>query len=597
VRDLLGVDVQAAADFPQDDSGYGFDNISDALSISPLLMERYLAAAERVARMAVFGPPALRPAVMRYQTPRRGPLVLPASGALDDSGLSLTNAMHQRYRFPGAGEYRFVAFLDGTSPEPLHIAFWIDGRPLRTVETAAGIEVDKQLEVRAPVTPGEHIVSLTFRNFPGGINARFHYLEIAGPFDSSTAPSAESRQLIYICSGHNPACARAIVANLARRAFRRPVSEQEVDRLTGIAAKVQREGGSFDESIATAIQAILVSPYFLFRVEKGAYGLASRLSYFLWSSIPDDELLRAAADGTLERPEGLRAQTRRMLADSKSARLAENFASQWLETRRLESIQPEVQRFPDFDDYLRDSMRRETELFFDHIVREDRSVLEFLDAKYSFMNQRLAAFYGIPGVAGPEFRQVDLTGTPRAGVLTQAGVLTVTSYANRTSPVLRGKWILANLLNAAPPAPPPNIPKLDEQTAAGPIREQMEAHRANPACAACHASMDPLGFGLENFDAIGKWRAADASGQLPGGQTFQGAAELEAILRGKAPLFIRCLTQKLMIYALGRGLEPSDERAVERIAGAGPRFSDLSFSSLILGIVESDSFRRQETAP
>jgi hypothetical protein len=579
------VDVQASADFPQDDSGYGFDNIADALSISPLLMERYMAAGERVAREAVFGPPALRPAVERFQTPRRGPMVL-APGALDESGLSLTNSMHQRFAFPAAGEYRFVAFLDGNSSQPLHIGFWLDGRLVATSEAAAGLVVDKQLETRTQVARGEHVVSLTFRGFPGGLNARFNYLEIAGPFDSATGASAESKRLVYTCGEHTAACARTIVGNLARRAFRRRVTAEEVDRLTSLAAQVQAGGGGFDEAIATAIQAILVSPYFLFRVERGTYGLASRLSYFLWSSIPDEELLRAAESGKLTQSDVLRAQVRRMLKDPKSSRLAENFAAQWLETRRLDSIQPEVQRFPEFDDYLRVSMRRETELFFDDLVRQDGSVLDFLDGRYTFVNQRLAAFYGIPGVLGPEFRRVDLTGTRRAGVVTQAGVLTVTSYSNRTSPVLRGKWILANLLNASPPAPPPNAPRLDESgSAALSVRQQLEAHRKQPACMGCHASMDPLGFGLENFDAIGKWRDADASGQLPDGRKFQDFAGLEAILRERSPEFVRCLVEKLMIYGLGRGLEGPDRQAAAEIAASGAA-NGYRFRSLILSIAE-----------
>jgi hypothetical protein len=353
---------------------------------------------------------------------------------------------------------------------------------------------------------------------------------------------------------------------------------------------------------------MLVSPHFLFRIEKNRpedvypisqHELASRLSYFIWSSMPDDELLRAADQGSLRKPAVLAAEVRRMLRDPRSRALAENFGGQWLELRKLESVTPDRQRFPEFEEYLRMSMRQETELFFDSIVRQDRSILDFIDANYTFLNERLAQFYNIPGVKGPEFRQVLLDGdTQRGGILTQASILTVSSYATRTSPVLRGKWILENILNAPPPPPPPGVPNLDETKvgSSASLRQQLEEHRKNATCASCHARMDPLGFGLENFDAIGAWRThdgkfpIDASGTLPDGRSFQGPQELKAIIKADREAFVECLTEKLLTYALGRGLERYDRPAVKQIA-ARVAASDYRFSSLVLEIASSLPFQ------
>ena len=353
----------------------------------------------------------------------------------------------------------------------------------------------------------------------------------------------------------------------------------------------------------------MVSPDFLFRVEKNPpvsagsvpvtpTELASRLSYFLWSSMPDEELLRASEAGTLRKPEGLEAQVRRMLKDPKANALVENFAGQWLELRRLESAVPDRDKFPQFEEYLRISMRKESELFFGNIMRQDRSVLEMLDAKYTFLNQRLAEFYGIKTVKGPEFRQVDLTGTHRGGILTQASVLTASSYATRTSPVLRGKWVLENLLNAPPPPPPPNVPPLEEAKAgtSASLRQVMEAHRANALCASCHSKMDPLGFGLENYNAIGEWRdqdgkfPIDSSGLLPDGRTFKGPEELKAILLSNKAAFADCIAEKMLTYALGRGLEGYDRAAVKEIVN-GLAANDYKFSTLVMGIVRSMPFQ------
>ena len=457
-------------------------------------------------------------------------------------------------------------------------------------------------------------------------SARVNYLEILGPYNHATAPSPAGLRKIYTCGhlngGHQAWCARRIVSSFARRAFRRPVTASEVDRFTSLMAESHRDADSFDEGLSVALQAILVSPDFLFRIERSPatakavaakkrieplnqYALASRLSYFLWSSTPDEALMRAAAAGRLRQPQVLAAQVRRMLKDPKSSALVENFGGQWLQFRALESVAPDRERFPAFEDYLRLSMRRETELFFESIVRDDRSILDFIDAKYTFLNERLARHYNVPGVTGPEFRRVALIGPQRSGVITQGSVLTVSSYSTRTSPVLRGKWILENILDAPPPDPPPGVPPLDEGNVALPIsvRQQLEAHRKNPTCASCHRRMDPLGFGLENYDAIGAWRTedgkapVDSAGTLPDGRSFHTPDELKNILKADQQYFARALTGKLMTYALGRGLERADRRVVrviaDRVAAA-----DYRFSSLVLEIVKSPPFQmRRGDAP
>jgi hypothetical protein len=442
-------------------------------------------------------------------------------------------------------------------------------------------------------------------------------LDVTGPYAQKLGPSPDALRKIYACGhldgGHHPGCARAIVSDLARRAYRRPPAQLEVDELAGLVSMVQKDGDSFEEGIALAIQRLLVSPRFLFRIEQtgGAadqgvhaisnHELASRLSYFLWSSMPDEELMKVADQGVLRDAAVLASQVRRMLRDPKASALVENFGGQWLQFRALESHKPDRDAFPGFQGYLRMSMREETERFFEHIMREDRSIIEFIDADYTFLNQRLAEFYGVPGVKGQEFREVDVSGTQRGGVLTQGSVLTVSSYATRTSPVLRGKWVLENILNAPPPPPPPGIPELEEALAgaSASVREQMEAHRSNLTCASCHARMDPLGFGLENFDAIGAWRAKDRdfpidpSGELPDGRSFRSPGELKVILKADRDAFTEGMTEKMLTFALGRGVESYDRPAVRAIARrvAG---NDYRFSSLILGVVESLPFQNQK---
>jgi hypothetical protein len=441
------------------------------------------------------------------------------------------------------------------------------------------------------------------------------YLDVVGPYKPRQGPSEESLRKVFAAGPalgpRDAAHARAILANLARRAFRRPVTGPEVDELVKLVMAVRQGGDSFEEGLCLAIERILISPHFLFRVERGPpagggedlYGisqheLATRLSYFLWSSMPDEELLRCADEGRLRRPDVLEAQVRRMLRDAKARALVENFGGQWLQTRALESHTPDRTKFPEFTDYTRMSMQKETELFFEHVLREDRPILDFLDAPYTFLNQRLAEFYGVPGVKGHEFRKVDLTATPRRGVLAHASILTVSSYASRTSPVLRGKWILENLLNAPPPPPPADVPSLDERPLGKSVsvRAQLERHRADPNCASCHARTDPLGFALENFDAIGRWREKDGSlpiapsGALPDGRSFKGFRDLVAVLKADPGALTECLAEKMLTYALGRGLERSDRKAVkaiaERVAKDGYRFA-----ALVLEVARSDPFQ------
>jgi hypothetical protein len=399
-----------------------------------------------------------------------------------------------------------------------------------------------------------------------------------------------------------------MLATLARRAYRRPPAKPEVDELANLAATVRRNGDSFDEGIRVGLQAILMSPNFLFRVEhdpRGAgintvddYNLASRLSYFLWSTMPDEDLLRAAAHKELTRPAVLEAQVRRMLNDPKSHALVENFAAQWLGLRLLERKKPDPAHFPLVDDELLDAMRRETTLFTRAIMQEDRSVLDFLDGCFTFVNGPLALYYGIPGVTGEDFQRVELDGRKRGGVMTQGAILSVSSYATRTSPVIRGKWVLENLLGTPPPPPPPDVPPLQESNIGkdASLRQRLEQHRANPACAVCHRQMDPIGFGLENYDAAGAWRdnegsfPIDSSGTLPGGTSFNGPGELKRVLRNQSGLFARNLTEKMLTYALGRGLEPYDRPAVDRIVERLAA-NDYRFSTLVTEIVNSTPFR------
>ncbi len=628
IRDLVGVDFKPAADFPADDSGYGFDNIGDVLSLSPVLMEKYLAAAEKIARKAIVADPPPKPTQERIEHLQVPPEEQPARN------------LAGRHDFPVEGDYDIRALVSGRRNAEL-ITLSLDGKELKTFPITTEDEAPRLGELRLHVTAGAHELKATLLHDdsrpdaqpdPEDVKvddknkkrAREPYVdrfEINGPYNPHARPLTESHKRIFACGtpGHyTPECAHTIVAELARRAYRRPVTAAEVNKLVRFVNMAQQNGDSFEQGVRVALEAMLVSPHFLFRVESDPnpnnpdashrvddYEIAARLSYFLWSSMPDEELFKLAGEHKLHKPEVIAAQARRMLLDPKSVSLIDNFAGQWLELRNLDSVKPDPDRFPEFDESLRKAMKEETRLFFEAVIREDRSILDFIDGKFTYLNERLAKHYGIPGITGSEFRRVELTGDQRSGILTQASVLTVSSYPTRTSPVLRGKWVLENLLNDPPPPPPPGVPNLNEaaigNTAS--LRQQLEQHRANPACATCHTRMDPLGFGLENYDAVGRWRnldgkfPVDAAGTLPGGRSFHGPMELKVILRTDRDAFARCVTEKMLTYALGRGLERYDKPAVNLICSRLAA-SDYRFSRLVLEIVGSLPFQmRHGEAP
>jgi hypothetical protein len=523
VRDLLATPFQPAADFPVDDSGYGFDNNADVLSLSPALMEKYLAAAEKIARAAIIPPTPPPPFVQRF------------------------SARDFHYKVDFEADYDVLIATRGDSSS-LPIVFSIDGVPVETLQPKEALDNTRTAEFRIRLGRGNPRLWVD--------TPHLSYVELRGPYNPVAPPPSESYARVFRC-GHAPghhtlACTRTNLADLARRAYRRPVTNEEIDGLM----RLVEQGDSIDQGMQLALEAILVSPRFLFRIEPAShlddFQFASRLSYFLWSSLPDDSLFQLAAEHRLRDPDVLRAQIHRMLLDPKSRALAENFGGQWLQIRNLDSLQPDPAKFPEFTNELRRDMQQETQLFFQSIMRDDRPIADFLSANYTFLNQRLAAFYGIAKVEGPQFRRVDLPpDSHRGGILTQASVLTVSSYPARTSPVIRGKWILENLLDSPPPPPPPNVPKLDE-TALGvsvTVRQRLEEHRANPACQGCHARMDPLGFGLENYDAIGHWRTQDGSVPIDAGD---GPDALRRLLLKDQDRFARCLASKLMTYALGR---------------------------------------------
>ncbi len=657
IRDLLALDVDVATLLPPDDSTHGFDNIADALGVSPLLLESYVTAARKISRLAVANP-AIPPSAETYV------------GAHDETqdthreGLPFgtRGGLRIEHHFPVDGEYEIRIRLERSQRddvrglhEPHDLELAVDGRRVRLFALDGGphmyrqlvydgetpaLTADDHLVLRAPLTAGPHTTTATFpvksfgvseslskpllRSYPtpnsvAGLPA-VSRIVVTGPLAAAGRGDTPTRRRIFTCRpaavDGERACAETIIAGLARRAYRGLATEADVRELLGFYA-AGRERGGFEAGIEAALWRLLASPRFIFRFEfdppdarpgaayrLGDLELASRLSFFLWSSIPDERLLAAAERGDLRSPGGLERQVRRMLADPRAAALVDNFAGQWLYLRNLEHIVPEPRRFRNFDNNLRRAFRRETELLFEAIVAADRSVLELLDADYTFVNERLARHYGIPGVRGSQFRRVAVTDERRRGLLGHGSILTVTSYANRTSPVLRGKWVLENLLGAPPPPPPADVPELPEDEGAGPgltMREQLAAHRANPVCASCHAKMDPIGFGLENFDAVGAWRRSergvpiDASGALPSGAAFEGPAELRAALLARPESFVRALTVKLATYALGRGVEHFDAPAIRAVVADAAR-GGYTFSSLVLGIVESVPFRMRAAA-
>jgi len=632
IRDLVGVDFSPADDFPSDDVGYGFDNIGDVLTIPPILLEKYLAAAERIAERAIVaGPSALGPT----KTFEVEDLSAQTAGQkYGDWARNLYTAgeIVVGYDFPRNGTYilRARAFGQQAGPDPARMAFKVDGKTLKSFDVKAVESGPVLYEDRVKLRGGPRRLAVAFTNDfyderapdpkKKDRNLVVDYIEIQGPLPDEGTALPETHRRIIFRKPTKPAervdCALAIIERFATRAYRRPATSAEVGRLMKFVDLTQENGDSFERGIQLMVEAVLVSPQFLFRVELGGrkrrgepagaqpiseFELASRLSYFLWSSAPDDELFQLALSNKLREGDNLEKQVRRMLKDRRAKALVENFADQWLQVRNLKNVNPDKGRFPNFDEPLRAAMLKETELFFESIVREDRSVRDLLDANYTFVNERLAKHYGIPGVKGDQFHRVVLKDGTRGGILTQASILTITSNPTRTSPVKRGKWILEQVLGTPPPPPPPDVPELKDDQAvvtAGTLRQRMEQHRANPNCASCHARMDPLGFGFENFDAVGAWRdkdgnfPIDASGTLPSGQTFRGAKELKAVLKAREPEFVRCLAEKLLTYSIGRGLEYYDRCAVDRIVDATLRDKG-KFSRLVLEVVQSDPFQKR----
>lgn len=646
VRDLLAVDINPGSLLPVDDSGYGFDNIGDVLSISPALLERYMSVARMISRLAV-GDPNIKPSEEEYGA-RRDP---PGTRARvrnervsDDLPFDSRGGLAFRHYFPLDAEYTIRVKLNGGGPDqkPLEVRLPVQAG-LRTVGVAF-LRVSAKAEVEAPplgriaaaaagppmarknALPAELDVRLDGKKIqrfevPEGLAApQVNTVLVGGPYKVTGSGETPSRARIFVCrpaaGKEESACAQKILSTLCRRAFRRPVTEADLRPLLAFYQSGRREK-DFEFGIEKAVRAVLVSPDFLFRVEHDPPGsapgsvyrlsdfeLASRLSFFLWSSIPDDTLLDLAEKGKLSDAAVLEQQTRRMLDDPRSDSLVSNFAGQWLYLRNLAQVKPDPDAFPEFDESLREAFRRETELFFATILREDRSVMELLDAKYTFLNQRLAEHYGIPQVYGPQFRKVALTDPNRGGLLGQGSMLTVTSYPNRTSVVQRGRWVLENLLGAPPPPPPPDVPDLKPHGKDGrhlTMREQMEQHRANPICSSCHARMDPIGFSLENYDGVGKWRkedggsSIDASGKLPGGIQFQGPAGLKKLLLANyRDDFVATVTEKLLTYALGRGLEYYDRPAVRSITRQAAK-DNYRISALVAEVVKSKPFQMRRT--
>jgi len=622
IQDLVGIDFHPADDFPSDDVGYGFDNIGDVLTVSPLLVEKYLDAAEQIAARAIVTP---RKVTKRYEGPNLQFEKGSASESSDGAKMLFTfGEVSCDHDFPESGDYvlRVKAWGVRAGKDLPKMAFRINGSDEAVVEVAAERGGGQWYEIPIKVSKGRQRLGAAFTNdyyMPSSPNPKdrdrnlaIDSIEIVGPLGKETSVP-KSHALIMVASPSEvgeEAAARTILGKFAKRAFRRPVAPQEAERLLDLYKMARQRRESFEGAIRVGVQAILVSPHFLFHVEAdgGAqssairpisnWELASRLSYFLWSSMPDDELFALAERGALSKPEVLRAQTLRMLRDPRAVRLSENFAAQWLQLRKLAIVSPDSGQFPEFDDTMRDSMRRETLLFFDEVVRSDRSVIEFINGKFSYVDAKLAKLYGLKGVSGDTFQRVSLEGKDRFGVLTHASVLTVTSNPTRTSPVKRGKWILENFLGTPPPPPPPGAGNLEEGTNRPKgltLRQQLEEHRKNPECASCHARLDPLGFGFENFDPIGRWREFEAgnkvvsSGVLPSGLKFSGVAELVAILSSKKSDFVRCLTEKLLIYGLGRGLYPSDACILDEAVKRASK-NNYRFSSVISAIVESDAF-------
>jgi len=650
IRDLLALDIDAASLLPADDSGHGFDNVTVG-DLPPTLLDRYISAAQKISRLAIGSTESsIQSDIVRLPADLTQEDHLPGLPLGTRGGVSVTHT------FVRDGEYEIQIWLSrdlggnvsGLREARAHeLMVLVDRQPVASfkVEKPADGDdtlLDKDLKARVSVRAGPHEIGVTFVKDGSSLaeSARqplqAHYndrrnpfvapainqISLTGPYEAKGAENTPSRRRVFVCRPESSpskedACARTILTTLMRRAYRRPIAKADVEG----PMMFYREGRAekdFDAGIGKALSAVLINPEFLFRVESepknisagGVYRisdleLASRLSFFLWSSIPDDELLAAAMAGKLSRPEELEKQTRRLLADRRSVNLATNFAGQWLRLRNLEAVSPNVSLYPDFDDNLRQAFRQETELFFDSVLREDRSVLDLIKADYTFLNERLARHYRIPDIYGSRFRRVTLAPeSQRGGLLRQGSVLAVTSFATRTSPVIRGVWVLGSIFGAPPPPPLPNVPSLDEGTVSASLlmRERLAAHRSNATCASCHRTIDPVGFSLESFNAIGQWREyeadgipIDASGDLPGAGGFRGVAGLEAALLSRPELFAGTLTEKLLTFALGRGVEYYDAPAIRKIVGDAAK-DEYRFSSLILGIVKSTPFQLRKSS-
>ena len=648
VRDVLGLEVDSSELLPADDASSGFDNIADALTVSPVLLERYLSAAWKISSVAI-GDPNITPTTQTFRV---------RSDASQDQhieGLPVgtRGGILVKYNFPLDAEYRFkVRFWANTVNTvrglefPTRVEVTLDGARVKLVTiggqedadlgntnpTASAEQISKRVELQIPVKAGPHTVTVDFLQKTTGPNVdilqpfgrekldpvntagipEVDWLSITGPINPTGSGDTPSRRQIFLCRPQTNAdalpCARKILTTLARKAYRRPVTDSETERLLTYYQRGRNNNGTFDSGIETAVAFLLVNPQFLFRSETdpaGAvagkayrisdYDLASRLSFFLWSSIPDDTLLALAGQNKLHEPAVLEQQVRRMLTDKKADALTSNFLGQWLYLRNLKGTAPDQQIFPDFDDNLRQAFQKETEMFVGSVMHEDHSVVDLLNADYTFVNERLAQHYGIPNVYGDYFRKVTIPNAARRGLLGQGSVLTVSSYTNRTSPVLRGKWVLTNIMGTPPPPPPPNVPPLKE-ISAGTMRQRMEEHRSNAACGACHKVMDPIGLSLENFDAIGEWRTIDqglpidSSGILADGTRINGASGLLDFLAARPEQFVRTMTQMLTTYALGRAVDYRDMpviRGIVRDAGK----QNYRFSALVMGIVNSPPFQ------
>ncbi|MEE2638071.1 MAG: DUF1592 domain-containing protein [Acidobacteriota bacterium] len=666
IRDLLALEIDSSTLLPADDSGYGFDNIADVLSISPMLTERYLSAARKVSRLAV-GAVSLSPSTDIFAVDKYLRQDVRVS---DDLPFGSRGGLAVRHTFPVDGEYFVKIYLlrtyDGrvrglVSPHPLEVR--LDGRLIETLSVGGPIEdaegnpqrrdyrnaPDDGQEVRFDALAGPHMLSISFVDQAAVLEGmqRPHYavtsyeyagdqsvepaisrVELRGPYNVSGRGDTPSRRAIFTCrppveapasGAEEVACAREILGGLARRGFRRPVTDEDVEMLLGF-FHMGREDRDFDAGIEMALRRVLVSPDFLFRRERDPddvgsgepyritdHELAARLSFFLWSSIPDDELLDLAARGELRAPGVLQSQVARMLADPRARALVDNFGGQWLYLRNMALVAPDPYAFADFDANLREAMAREMELFLSSQIQEDQSVLGLLTSDKTFVNQRLADHYGVPNVYGNHFRRISLDDdlAIRRGILGKGSLLTVTSYAHRTSPVVRGKWLLENILGTPPPPPPPDVPALsendDNDEPPRSVRERLEVHRANPACAACHRVMDPLGFALENFDAIGRWRDTseagtpiDAGGELADGTPVDGPGSLAAALLKRPDSFVTTVTEKLLTYGLGRGVEYFDAPAVRRIVREAAD-DNYRWSAIIAGIARSVPFQMRRS--